>query len=706
MTQFFQRPNFKPSFFLHTWLCILTIIGTCSAPSPSAHAQNGVNASTTFDSLPISNATSPELRSIQDLFTRLEAAVTARDPATLRFFGIERVPSEYSSLVLQSRLTHIAVAPANPATGRPVGHGALVRQMYRISGISGDRTRTAALTGGIQELWLDRAPDGNFTFTAQRWAQPAEAVTALTDAAREEWTEVVQASLASANSNAASEANDGNLLHLVAEQRGGRWIALRRSRWEGNVIDPVTLARQEATANPGVGEWLQRQINEAPRGRAGVAHFIMQRGKKGWVGLGTAWEPNNRLDPGMENAAALSRRQILSTTIYLDAAAHRDFGLALVNAGLFVEAHEELEKAEALQPGLVGVAKLREVSAARDKDPQSVVARQLSNERKVGLGEDHPATVIQGLAKVWNTQPTPLFALRIGLEYSKLAEDERAGRWLRVAEDMIKNGGSRNVSDADAAWIDILLDHLRDRKRLYAYKPPNLIRSALFTVRCWPNDLSTIQLLGALESAQHTIYDEFGLPMSNTEVVLWRTQSDFQKYTTLFSKQAHSEFVAALTLTKLIPTRDGPMVLGEEVNVFIDPRANLFSTVAHEYGHVAVRQLSRGRLVPVWFNEGIAALVEGGYDGYLPRVNSAARADSLLSMQELQQWDVDGERAFLAYSQANSMVDFIIAKWGRPALLEILRQIGRDVDPDVAFRTVLKHSQQDLWLRWAREGIR
>ena len=79
--------------------------------------------------------------------------------------------------------------------------------------------------------------------------------------------------------------------------------------------------------------------------------------------------------------------------------------------------------------------------------------------------------------------------------------------------------------------------------------------------------------------------------------------------------------------------------------------------------------------------------------------------NTLLSMNEMIGWDVDGERAFLAYSQANSIVDYIVAKWGKDAVLEILRQIGRDVPPETAFRSVLGLGQRDLWNRWAREGI-
>ena len=110
-------------------------------------------------------------------------------------------------------------------------------------------------------------------------------------------------------------------------------------------------------------------------------------------------------------------------------------------------------------------------------------------------------------------------------------------------------------------------------------------------------------------------------------------------------------------------------------------------------------------MVPVWFNEGIATSVEGGYDGYLNRVRRAANTNTLLDMNEMLRWDVDGERAFLAYSQANSIVDFMVKNWGKGAVLEILRQIGRDVPPEKAFRNVLGLSQQQLWDSWVQKGI-
>ncbi|HVF10780.1 MAG TPA: hypothetical protein VNA16_08255 [Abditibacteriaceae bacterium] len=657
----------------------------------------------------VTNAAPADLNSIRELLGRLDRAVAARDATSLRFFGITGSLRSYNAIKAQTRLTHVAVTPA----------GALVRQAFQVTATTPGVAAPTVLGSGVREMWLSRVDAGGFALTDRQWTQPVNAATTLIEAAREEWDALAvadppaaTAQPAIANSTNADSRSGQGLLQLVAERRGGRWIALRRTRWDGALVDNAHLLQRagadqdvNGTTEFNLAGWLRREMLRVPAGQTGAAHFFVQRGPHGWVGLGTAWQHNKRIAPEFELAARAQRSRVLGAE-YVLPAAHRDLAIALARIGLFAEAADEAEKTEALQPGLLGGERLRDMREWRANDPQALAARQLENEAKVGLGPDYPVYVINALTKDYRAEPTSLGALRLALEYSKLADDRRAGAWLKVAEDLAGRDGVKFTTADDVGWAEILFEHLRERQLLSAAKPPNLVRSALFTVRCWPNDLATLQVLAALESAQHTVYAGFGIPMGNTEVVVWRTQSEFQRYTTQFSKQGASEFVAALTLTKLISTEQGPLVLGEEVNFFIDSRANTFSTIAHEYGHVAVRQLSRGRTVPVWFNEGIATAVEGGYDGYLPRVRRAAKAGTLITMREMLTWDVDGERAFLAYSQANSMLDFIIARWSRQAVLDILRKIGTDVPADEAFRTVLGVTPQELWNRWAKEGIK
>ena len=641
----------------------------------------------------ITNALTADLAPIQRLNTLLEQAVAARDATTLQLFGVGDEWRQYPELQARTKITHAALQP----------NGALVRQKYEVLGSTAGAPVTLAF--GTHDLWLTRLKDGSYAFTPRRWAPPVDAAEALTDAAQEEWKINSQATL---GSNVPT-----GLLHLVAERRGERWIALRRSRWNGILYDPDQLAQsalRAVRANPNadpqdVNLWLTAQMKSLEARGVGTAHFMLQAGRRGWIGVGTAFDPNrnlandgalevNKLRKGMEGAG------------YLLASSHRDFGNALAKIGLMAEAADELEKAEALQPGIIGAARLAQAAQWRPDDPQAQAATQMQQEARVGLDAEHPVYIINALIRDQPQPQTPLQALRLGLEYAKLADDDNSLKYLRLAEQMVNNGALANASPGDIGWADVIHEHLKEREEMRAVKPRNIVRSALFTVRCSLSDPKTIEVLAALETAQHTVYSGFGIPMSNTEVLVWQTQAQFQRYTARFTNQGASEFVAALTLTKLISTQTGPLVLGEEVNIFNDERANMFSTVPHEYGHVAVRQLSRGRMVPVWLNEGIATAVEGGYDGYIDRVRKYATARRLMPWPEIKEWNVDGERAFLAYSQANSMIDFIVATWGRDAVLQILRLIGQDVPPEAAMQQVLKTSSANLWSRWATEGIR
>ncbi|HEX8552733.1 MAG TPA: hypothetical protein VF681_14380 [Abditibacteriaceae bacterium] len=641
--------------------------------------------------VPVSNGSSAEIAAIETALDEFNRRLAARDADTLSLLGLG---APRGPRALRTRISSASVTP----------NGALVRAQYAVWSAGGSGETPSIERSGLLDLWLDRKENG-FAITRRNWAIAPDALDALASAAQEEW-QLSFAPDAPALDAEAKAAHTGEILHLVAERRGGRWLALRRSRWDGVIVTGASLAKAERETGD-ARAWLRRQFarRRAETG-AGVAHFVMQKGANGWAGLDSVFDPARSSSAEIDRTSARFRQSLdgaTPTAAWLAASSHRDFATTLAQLGLYAEAADEAEKAEMLQPNIFGAARLRQFAQNRARDPLALAILQVQNESRIGIGWDHPVYVLNALAKKEGAQPTALGALQIGLEYSKLAQDARAASWLRYAQNLIANGALKSAAANDVQWAGILNDQLDERRRFAAYKPPNIIRSGIFTVRCWPGDLNTVQLLAGLESAQHTVYSDFGVPMGNTEVVLWRNQGEFQSYTGRASGQQTSEFIAALTLTKLVASQSGPVVLGEEVNVFADPRANTVGTIAHEYGHVAVRHVSHGRAVPTWFNEGIATTVEGGYDGYQERVRDAAERGALLSMAELQEWDVDGERAFLAYSQANSLVDFVATRWGRDQILEILRQIGRDVPPETAFRNVLKISTPELWKRWAAQ---
>jgi len=644
-------------------------------------AQNLPVAAPQPSSPQITNASLQDEDAVERLVAQLDSAIAARYPNALKYYGLDSLAQKYSVLTSHTQISHLATAPA----------GALVKVNYQITGKTSQATSANTLKTSSLEFWLTRTNDG-FAFSQKMWSPPTEVKELLANTGLQAWQESAT-----------------GILQLIAERNGGRWIPLRQMRWNGALASKLILnqlesAQQITPSAPMDTLWLQRQLDRYTSKGKGTIHLFFQAGNSGWVGIGSAWQD----DPHQKDDQN-SKLEVLRTKIngedFTSASAHRDFGKALANAGLYVEASNQLQQASALSPASVDPDYLDKVNKLRSQDPELLAATQLQNEARIGLDPTHPTYQINALTQQFSRDPSPLTALRLGDEYSQLGDDDRAAQMLQKAQNLLADQGTDGLSNSDNAWVKVLFDHLQERIRNAALKPPNIIRSSLFTVRCWNDDPNSLSLLAALEAAQHTVYADFNIPMNNTEVLLWQNQADFQRYTTRFSATADSEFVTALTLTKLIGTAQGPVVLSEEMNVYSSHDTTWFSTVAHEYGHVAVRQMSKARDVPVWLNEGIACAVQGGYDGYKPRLHSAAQNGTLLSMDEMLQWQVDGERAFLAYSQANSMVDYIVAHWGGNALLQILRLIGNDTSPDDAFSMTLQMNQHQLWQQWRRNGV-
>src|SRR5690606_38516272 len=131
---------------------------------------------------------------------------------------------------------------------------------------------------------------------------------------------------------------------------------------------------------------------------------------------------------------------------------------------------------------------------------ENLAITQLENEARVGLDPSHPSYLVPALSGDYQRQPTVLRALRLGQEYSRLGDDQRAATWLTTAKRLANQGGMRDASHSDRQWIQVLSEHLEERGELAPVKPSNTIRSPLFTLRCRINDLSTVQVLASLEA--------------------------------------------------------------------------------------------------------------------------------------------------------------------------------------------------------------
>ena len=805
-----------------------------------------------LDDILVSNATPQQIKNARVQLAKTARLMAARDANTLQVFGLQQ-PASFSVVVAPAAKKGkpnraLPVASANVALPKITlsrlaisENGALMRITIEAAAASNPVVAVSArntdaapqpfvnqtlFTGArTYDLWYSPQPDGSLTL--QAWPIARDAADVMSEEAERVWqnsadaddsalnvkqvratsTKVADArtgdqalssstsptndsSAIAGNALPLTNSNEGDILDVVAEYRGGQWLPLRASApWRGALLDSQALAKAAAqmkalqvqaaqaqaaqtqasnaatsdsgdssniaplsstrtviaaqtapaqrNANPAatrlqkvprsgnaisgnaindsiasrsVRPWLVAQMNRYRRRAAGTAHFIFQRGKSGWIGVDSVFEASrdaSQLSLSVDENAARSLRTQMQSDGYLSATSHRDFALLLARVHLQDEAADELAKARLMQPDLISDKQSELFESNRVLDPRRQAQTQRDALKRVGFAPEHPAVRVPYLLSQFRQQASPLTALRLGLEYSRLGYEREAAASLTYGEaNATQFLAFPATSDIDRAWFGVLRDQLTGRLALASSKPPNIVRSDLFTVRCSLNDPNAPQLLAGLENAQLKIYSSFGVPMGNTEVILWSSQSQFQAYTTRQAGRNTSEFVTALTITQLVNADVGPVVLGEEINFFADRRADSISTIAHEYGHIAVRALAKGRPVPDWLNEGIATYTEGGYDNYIKRVRIAKADGKLLSMQELQAWNVDGERAFLAYSQANSMTDFIVARWGKDAILDILAQIGKDIVPNVALRQTLHVTPDGFYQLWLQNGIK
>ena len=108
--------------------------------------------------------------------------------------------------------------------------------------------------------------------------------------------------------------------------------------------------------------------------------------------------------------------------------------------------------------------------------------------------------------------------------------------------------------------------------------------------------------------------------------------------------------------------------------------------IVHELTHVLVGHLTFSCLgdVPTWLNEGLAVYSEGPLDKASQRqLDEAIRDDTLLSVRSLSGgFSEVSDKAYLSYSQSDSLVQFLIETYGQDkmtALLVALRE-GNAID--------------------------
>jgi hypothetical protein len=123
----------------------------------------------------------------------------------------------------------------------------------------------------------------------------------------------------------------------------------------------------------------------------------------------------------------------------------------------------------------------------------------------------------------------------------------------------------------------------------------------------------------------------------------------------------------------------------------------LEDVVFHEYTHVVVNQMTRGR-APTWLNEGLAQYSEPSSRGGKRALLEAVRRYGLVPLSDLEGsfLKLSGTQARLAYAEAYAAVLYIGEVYSFYHLRSILEHIGAGDTPEEAVKKVLHFGYADL----------
>ncbi len=125
--------------------------------------------------------------------------------------------------------------------------------------------------------------------------------------------------------------------------------------------------------------------------------------------------------------------------------------------------------------------------------------------------------------------------------------------------------------------------------------------------------------------------------------------------------------------------------------------------VRHELSHILIGQaISEPRLLPKWFNEGIAIYLSADEE-FKPgkAISKALVSDSIIPLDEID--DVlkfQQAKARLAYEESYSFLNFLVKKNGVGAIAALLTELKRGVAWEEAFEYVFHDDIFDAELAW------
>ena len=128
--------------------------------------------------------------------------------------------------------------------------------------------------------------------------------------------------------------------------------------------------------------------------------------------------------------------------------------------------------------------------------------------------------------------------------------------------------------------------------------------------------------------------------------------------------------------------------------------------IAHELAHIVIDQITENPFSspPAWIQEGLATYIESAgdsrfdYDGI---VEQAVQDGSLISLRGLTStFPASNARAVLAYAESNSLIRFVIDRYGKDSVRRLLDSYRDGVTDDEAVQLTFNISLSELEALW------
>jgi tetratricopeptide (TPR) repeat protein len=132
--------------------------------------------------------------------------------------------------------------------------------------------------------------------------------------------------------------------------------------------------------------------------------------------------------------------------------------------------------------------------------------------------------------------------------------------------------------------------------------------------------------------------------------------------------------------------------------------AELKATLTHEMTHAFIAALPQD--CPTWFHEGVAQLQEGQTAApYIKSLTQLRQKDQLIPLKRLEEsfTGLPDAAVEIAYAEGLSATEYIVARFGKTSIRNILELMAQNYNFENAFRTALKLSVVEFESAWQRD---